>query len=73
MESPAPDQIKAARIGAGHTQAQAMAVLLPGGSYRTWADWERGVTPMPPDRWQYYLLMTDQHPDLKVVKRLRKP
>jgi DNA-binding transcriptional regulator YiaG len=57
LTQPTPEQVKAARTEAGHTQAQA-AALVHAGSYRSWQDWERGQRPMPLAAWELYLIKT---------------
>jgi DNA-binding XRE family transcriptional regulator len=56
--SPTPDEIKAARIKAGHTQE--VAATLMGKTRRTWIHWENGDHKMPPDTWLMYLIRTGQ-------------
>ena len=65
---PAPESIRAARVAAGLTQAEAAAVVHRP-SYRTWQDWERGVARMPPDAWELFLLKTGQHPKVLMFSR----
>lgn len=60
---PTAEAVKAARKAAGHTQAQAAAVV-GAGHFRTWQDWERGVSPMPPGLFELYFLKTEYLPDL---------
>jgi len=57
IKQPTPQQIKAARTDAGHTQAQA-AATVHAGSYRSWQDWEAGRRPMPLAAWELYLIKT---------------
>lgn len=57
--SPAPEQIKAARKAAGHTQKQA-AETVRATSYRTWQDWETGRREMHPGLWELYIIKTGQ-------------
>lgn len=51
-----PDDIKRARIVAGHTQREAAAVL--GVALRTWQYWEKGQTTMRPEQLRLYRLAT---------------
>lgn len=55
--TPTPAKIKAARLKADLTQAQA-AELVGAPSYRTWQNWERGISPMPPAEWELFTLKT---------------
>lgn len=64
---PPPEDIVTARLLAGHTQAEAAAIVHRPG-YRSWQNWERGSAQMPVDAWELYLLKTGQHP----VHTLRK-
>ncbi len=52
-----PSKIKAARLKAGLTQAQA-AELVGAPSYRTWQNWERGINAMPAAEWELFQLKT---------------
>lgn len=66
--TPSPQEIAEARARAGHTQEQAAALV--GLSRRDrWSEYERGIRPMDPARWELYLLLTDQHPELKTTRR----
>ncbi len=70
---PTPRQVLAARQAAGHTQAQAAALVGLSGGIR-WAEYERDQDTassrrIDPTRWQLYLLMTDQHPEYRLAKR----
>ncbi len=58
LPSPDPAAVLAARQAMRHTQRQAADVL--GLSYRAWMQWEAGERPMPADRYQLYLLLTEQ-------------
>lgn len=51
-----PDDIKRARIVAGHTQREAAAVL--GVSLRTWQHWEKATAPMRVEQLRLYRLAT---------------
>lgn len=65
---PAPEMIRAARVAAGLTQAEAAAVVHRP-SYRTWQDWERGRSKMPLDAWELFLLKTGQLPKAMMFAR----
>lgn len=68
MTHPSPDEIMAARLAAGHTQDEA-ARLVHLGRRDRWSEFERGIRPIGPARWELYLLLTDQHPFWRIVKR----
>jgi len=59
LPDPTPETIRAMRQRAGHTQAQA-AALVHAGSYRTWQDWESGRRRMPDAALELYLIKTGQ-------------
>ena len=65
LSHPPPDQVREARIRAGHTLRQAAAVI---GSPRpsTWAEYEADRRNIPAPIWTWYLLATDQHPTLEL-------
>lgn len=67
LQEPEPDQVRAARKCAGHTQTQ--AGQLVGGTLRTWQDWESGKRAMPAATLALYLLLTDQHPDMRLTRK----
>lgn len=50
MPSPAPQQIREARLSAGLTQAEAAALI--GATLRAWEDWEQGRRNMPAAKWE---------------------
>jgi DNA-binding transcriptional regulator YiaG len=58
MDSPQPEQVKAARSVAGHSQAQAAETIYKG--LRTWQQWESGDRAMDPALYELYLLKTAQ-------------
>lgn len=53
-----PSDVRAARQAAGHTQEQAAAVIYR--KWRTWQDWETGVTRPDPALVELYLIKTGQ-------------
>ena len=53
---PAPDDIIAARLSAGLTQAEAAAIVYT--TDRHWSNWERGVSKMPRSSWRLFRLLT---------------
>lgn len=58
MQTPTPDQVKAARTAAGHSQKQAGETIYKG--LRTWQQWEKGDRVMDPAFFELYLIKTDQ-------------
>lgn len=66
LPEPTPENILAARIAAGHSQAQAAAVIDMPRALR-WSEIERGVARLDRVRWALYLLATRQHPTAHVV------
>jgi DNA-binding transcriptional regulator YiaG len=67
LPPPSIADLRTARAAAGHTQAQAAALLSV--SWRTLQDWERGIAAMPPAMLTLYLLLTDQHPGYRLRRR----
>lgn len=67
QDNPEPGQVRAARQRAGHTQTR--AGQLVGGTLRTWQDWESGKRAMPAATIALYLLLTDQHPDMRLTRK----
>lgn len=63
--SPLPADIKAARLKAGHTQAQAAEFMQV--SRRSWIYWESGLIGMPVDTWHMYQLKTGQNSGAVVI------
>lgn len=53
MPAPTYAQIRAARVAAGLTQAEAAGVCQA--SLRSWSNWERGDQPMHPIFWAWFL------------------
>lgn len=51
-----PAKIKAARLKAGLTQAQAAELM--GVATITWQSWERGINPIPAMAWELFQLKT---------------
>jgi DNA-binding transcriptional regulator YiaG len=68
IPDPEPHEIVGARQASGLTQAQAAEVVGLSAQPR-WAEYEAGRKRMPGQRWALFLLMTDQHPRLKLVRR----
>lgn len=57
--NPTPDQIRAARLATGLTQAQAGELIMC--STRAWERWEQGARKMHPAFFDYFLLITGQN------------
>ena len=58
MTNPAPEQIRAARLAAGLSQAEAGELILA--SKRSWENWEQGRVKMSPGLFDYFLIKTKQ-------------
>lgn len=71
LPSPAPDEIRAARAAAGHSQHAAAATI--GASFRAWQQWEAGERPMPAGLYQLYMLLTEQTTVAKARRALTAP
>ena len=56
VTNPTPEEVKAARLRLGYTQAQAAAVIYCG--YRAWAEWESGNRKMHPGLWELFNIKT---------------
>lgn len=59
MQNPTPEQVKAARASAGHSQTQAAETIYKG--LRTWQQWEKGERAMDPAYFELYLIKTGQN------------
>lgn len=68
VEPPTPEQIKDFRERTNMTQDQA-ASLLGLSNKRLIADYETGVSSPNPQTWTLWLLLTGQHPTLKLSER----
>ncbi len=73
VAQPEPAEVRQARERAGLTQAQAAQLISPSTTkpYRTWQNYETppGRTdhrPIPLAAWELFLLLTQQHPRLKL-------
>ena len=64
MKIPNSKEIRTARERAGLTQAQA-AELVHYAFSTAWGRVEQGLTPMPMDKWELFLIKTNQHPQFK--------
>lgn len=65
---PTTDDVKRSRKAAGLTQHQAN-MLLGHSSERTWRNWEHGVSRPSVAAWTLWLLLTDQHPALRLTSK----
>lgn len=61
-----PAEVLDARKSAGLTQAQAARLVHLSSGLR-WSEYERGERSPDPARWELFLLLTNQHPRLRVV------
>lgn len=61
IKQPEADEIRAARLAAGLTQAEA-AELVHLGSHVRWSEYERGVENISLQTWHLFLLLTRQVP-----------
>lgn len=61
-----PAEVLDARKSAGLTQAQAAGLVHLSSGLR-WSEYERGERSPDPARWELFLLLTNQHPRLRVV------
>lgn len=75
VNQPSPDEVRAAREAAGLT-ADAAGALVSSAKQprRTWEKWEKPVgtdnhREIPLAAWELFLLVTDQHPALRLKKR----
>lgn len=68
---PTAEQVRAARKAAGLTQAAAADLCCR--TERSWQDAELGKRQLDGAAWEMFLLMTDQHPHYRLVKRRLKP
>jgi hypothetical protein len=57
MNSPTPEEVKAARIAAGLTQKEAGELVASHG-WKTWQRYEYGNRKMHPATWELFLLKT---------------
>jgi DNA-binding XRE family transcriptional regulator len=67
VESPTPEEVRAARIQADLTQAEAAACAGLANRPR-WAEYEAGKFKMEPTRWAMFLLITGQYPGWYLAK-----
>ncbi|GBG14855.1 UDP-N-acetylenolpyruvoylglucosamine reductase [Novimethylophilus kurashikiensis] len=76
LRPPTPEEVVAARRAAGLTQTEAAQLVSNAGAkgYRTWQRYEAPETnsdsrAIPIGLWEYFLLLTDQHPSLRVIQK----
>lgn len=65
--TPTHEQVKAARLAANLTQAEAAALMHA--DLRTWQRWESGDRQMRASDWELFQLKTGQHPDNTLTAR----
>ena len=68
VKIPRPEKIVAARVAAGLTQGQA-AALVGMSARQRWDEYESGNRKPKAATWVMFLLLTDQHPDMRLAKR----
>lgn len=68
IQPPTPEQIKEVRWHVGMKQRE-MASLLDLSNRQLISDYEKGKKSPNPQTWTLWLLLTGQHPSLKVIKR----
>jgi DNA-binding transcriptional regulator YiaG len=71
MQNPTPEQVKAARTAAGHSQTQAADTIYKG--LRTWQQWEKGERAMDPALFELYCLKTGQSKPSIILKKIGYP
>lgn len=78
LAAPTPDDVRMARKAAGLSQTEAAQLMSSGVSgdkaYRTWQRYEAPADsashrPIPSDVWEFFLLLTDQHPAYRLGAR----
>jgi hypothetical protein len=76
VTAPTPDQVRAARKPLGLSQSDAARLVSPAqkSPYRSWQSYEvatgsPGSRAIPLATWELFLLLTDQHPSLRLAKR----
>lgn len=67
MSPPTPDEVRAARLAAGLTQAQAAELVHYGRALR-WSDLECGRHAVPAAVWELFQIKTGTHPAFRPVK-----
>ena len=75
IAQPGPEEIEAARLKAGFSQGLAAELISPASNapYKAWASYEvvdgQNKRAIPLATWELFLLLTDQHPTLRVGER----
>lgn len=76
LRQPTPGEVRAARRAAGLTQAEAARLVSPAKifPYRVWSGYETDESKpnhraIPLSAWELFLLLTDQHPRMRLVDR----
>lgn len=77
VSQPTPEEVRQTRENASLTQSQAAELVSPAklAAYKTWAGYEtpeehRNHRSIPLATWELFLLLTNQHPSLKLsIKR----
>lgn len=69
---PSPEEIRALRVACGITMKRAAQMTLSSGRYTTWFEYELPVGhknhhDIPLATWELFLLLTGQHPNMKVT------
>lgn len=80
IRQPTPDEVRQVRENVGLTQEQAAKLVSTAktAAYKTWAGYE---TPkvhtnhraIPLSTWELFLLLVNQHPNLRIVRRKPSP
>jgi hypothetical protein len=76
VDQPTPDDVRQAREKSNLTQAQAAELVSAAkmAPYKTWAGYEtpegqQNHRAIPLSTWELFLLLTNQHPSLKLSKK----
>lgn len=76
IAQPTPEEVRAARIRADLTQAEAAQLVSPAEKtpYRSWQNYEvpvgqTGYRAIPLASWELFLLLTDQHQGFRLVRK----
>lgn len=75
VTQPSPAQVRQARERAGLTQTEAAGLISTANkaAYKTWAGYEqeegRNRRAIPLATWELFLLLTEQHPSLRLSLR----
>jgi ribosome-binding protein aMBF1 (putative translation factor) len=76
LSAPTPQEVRSARERVGLTQGEAAQLITASAvrPFRTWQNYEidagqKGARTIPLPVWELFLLMTDQHPDMRLTVR----